>query len=240
MKVAVITPYYDETEATLRRCHDSVLAQTYRCTHIMVADGKPNAIVDNFDAQHFRLPISHGDYGDTPRAIGSFSAIRQGFEAIAFLDADNWYFPGHIESMVELHRRTGAAVCTTLRNLYRLDGSYLATCLASDGEQFSDTNCLFLTRAAYHLIDTWVLMDRDFHAIGDRIFWHTIKTSGLTRAHYSEPTVGYLATHAGFYRDLGEPIPPGLTEPTWAYDALRRWKAKGGPSLDFKIRYRRS
>ena len=39
MKPAVITPYYRETLETLRRCHDSVQAQTVKTTHILVADG---------------------------------------------------------------------------------------------------------------------------------------------------------------------------------------------------------
>ena len=33
----------------------------------------------------------HGDIGSTPRLIGSYHAIGLGVDAVAFLDADNWY-----------------------------------------------------------------------------------------------------------------------------------------------------
>src|SRR3990172_6396080 len=97
MRVAVITPYYKAREDWLTRCHESVRAQTHPATHILVADGTPESYVDGWEAQHIVLMKNHGDFGDTPRAVGSVSAIGQGFDAIAYLDADNWYAPEHIE-----------------------------------------------------------------------------------------------------------------------------------------------
>ncbi|MDP9413866.1 MAG: hypothetical protein M3Q08_07205 [Pseudomonadota bacterium] len=71
MKVAVVTPYYREPLETLERCHESVRRQPHSCTHFMVADGHPRAEVNSWpDVQHFALPVSHGDYGNTPRSIG--------------------------------------------------------------------------------------------------------------------------------------------------------------------------
>ena len=98
------------------------MRQTFPCTHIMVADGRPQAIVDRMTVQHIILPVNNRDYGDTPRGIGSVLAISQGFDAIAYLDDDNWYYPEHIETMVHLHRQSNAAVITASRNLHRLDG----------------------------------------------------------------------------------------------------------------------
>jgi len=43
LTVAVVAPYHSEDLAMLRRCHQSVLAQTYPCRHIMVADGLPRS-----------------------------------------------------------------------------------------------------------------------------------------------------------------------------------------------------
>ena len=88
MRIAIITPYYKEPTEVLRRCHDSVKAQTYPATHFMLADGHPNPEVDNWDVVHIKLP-AHGDSCDTPRAIGALSASAQGFDAISLLDADN-------------------------------------------------------------------------------------------------------------------------------------------------------
>jgi hypothetical protein len=237
MKVAVVTPYYGETEAMLRRCHESVLAQTHPCTHFMVADGRPQDCVDGFAVSHIRLPKSHADCGDTPRVIGSMSAISQRFEAIAYLDGDNWYLPDHIATMVALQQRTGAAVCTATRDLYRLDGSFMATCRTSDGEQHADMNTLFLTRPAFRLIPLWAFLAPDEHVLDDRIFWLAVKRRRLSRAHETRPTVCYLATHAGFYRDLKEPVPPGVNDGNAVRRALAAWQAKGRPSLALQSRY---
>src|SRR5207244_1055632 len=98
------------------------------------------------DVQVLRLPQPHRDYGNTPRAIGSASAIAQEFDAIAYVDSDNWYEPDHLERMVELQLQTGAAVCSCARALHDLDGQMLGLCPEVDGETFVDTNCLFLTR----------------------------------------------------------------------------------------------
>ena len=127
MRVAVVTPYYRTPDAWLRMCHESVRAQSHTCTHILVADGVAQEIVQNFDCQHIVLSKGHADYGDTPRAIGSMSAIGQGFDAITYLDADNWYEPNHIASLLELHRSTNAEVCTSMRNFHHVNGEQLAT-----------------------------------------------------------------------------------------------------------------
>ena len=57
MRIAVVTPYYKEPTDILRRCHDSVMAQTCPVTHIMVSDGHPNPEVDQWNAIHVRLPV---------------------------------------------------------------------------------------------------------------------------------------------------------------------------------------
>ena len=125
MKTAAITPYFETEDARLQKCHDSVVAQTHPCTQIFIADGAPQDVVSRFDAQHIVLGANHGDYGDTPRAVGSVSAVSQGFDAIAWLDADNWYEPNHIESLIDLHRKQDAAVCTSSRMIYGRDSAPL-------------------------------------------------------------------------------------------------------------------
>ena len=160
MKVAVITPYYKTPDEWLLKCHQSVKAQTHACTHVLVADGHPQPIVDGLEAQHLCLPVNIGDYGDTPRGLGSVLAISQGFDAIAYLDADNWYSSEHIATMAALHQKTGAAVITAARNLHRLDGTLLGVCAECNGDTFVDTNCYFFTRAAFsvaYLVDDGVL-----------------------------------------------------------------------------------
>lgn len=236
MKVAVITPYYQESDDWLIQCHESVIDQSYPCTHIMVADGYPNPLVDRLNVLHISLPQSHRDYGDTPRAIGSFSAVGLGFDAIAYLDADNWYYPHHIAALVALHQQTGAAVCSTTRNLHRWDGSLFGLCLNCNGITFVDNSCLFLTRDAFSILPLWTLMPAYAHAIDDRVMWYYIKQAGLSHAHVHQPTVAYRMTHLGFYRTIGE-VPPKEVNKTGhsIEQALQLWEDNGHPSLRFRF-----
>jgi glycosyltransferase involved in cell wall biosynthesis len=236
LKVAVVTPYYQEPQDWLIQCHESVANQSYPCTHIMVADGYPNELVARLGVLHIPLPRRHRDYGDTPRAIGSLSAISLGFDAIAYLDADNWYYPEHIASLVELHQKTGAAVCSSTRHFYRTDGSLVGLCLNCDGETTVDTSCLFLTQAAFAIVPTWTLMPNYAHAIDDRVIWHYIKQAGLSRAHTDKPTVAYRMGNHGFYRSFGEESPPDVTKDgSDILEALQIWEDNGEPSLRFDL-----
>lgn len=237
LRIAVITPYFETPDEWLRQCHESVRQQTHPCTHLMLADGKPQACADAFDAQHFVLPKGHADYGDTPRAIGSMSAAGQGFDAITYLDADNWFAPDHVASLVALHQQTGAAICTSMRSFHDLEGRQMAVCLSSDGDVFSDTSCIMLFRPAFHLTSIWALMHPEDHAIDDRVVWHHIRQSGLPRAHSGKATVAYRVNHAGIYRDLSQPVPPGVKDGRAIGGALQKWEARGNPPLKVVWRY---
>jgi hypothetical protein len=75
VRVAVVTPYLREDIGVLRRCHESVLAQSHPCTHIMVADGLPKSAVGTWQVSHIVLPQSHGDAGDAARLIGALPSL---------------------------------------------------------------------------------------------------------------------------------------------------------------------
>lgn len=240
MKVAVITPCHKEPDAFVRRCIDSVRAQTHPCTHILVGDGVRRDVEQRDDLLHLSLPRGVADFGDTPRGVASIYAAGLGFDAVAYLDVDNWFHPGHVESLVTLAQSSGAAVVTSRRGFHHVDdGRVLAECLMSDGERFCDTNCLFLTRAAFSILPVWALMDRRMHAIDDRVIWYHVLRSGLPRAHTGRPTVAYLATHAPIYQDLGLPVPDSAKAPTEVRKALAAWAAAGLPSLKLRASYRR-
>ena len=231
MKIAVISPFFNEPLDWIEQCKASVAQQTVACDHFFIGDSPrskvpaPATVID--------LPVSVNDFGNTPRAVGSMYAAGLGYEAIAFLDADNMYEPQHIETLVRLHQKSGAAVVTSRRKFIRLDGSYMAECLTSDGQNFCDTNCLFFTRPAFHMLAQWSFMGKMFSHIGDRVLWQLIRQSGLTTAHTNEATVLYRATHEGFYRDLGELAPEGVKRSTDSNIpfALAQWEKLGHPSL---------
>lgn len=210
MRIAVITPYFRESLDQLRRCHDSVAAQTHGgVTHFMIADGHPRAEIDAWPVKHIVLPWNHGDYGDTPRATAAMSANSQGYDAIAFLDADNWYEPHHLETLVRRQAETGAQIVTATRNLIRPDGSLLAVCKQSNGVDFCDMNCFFITRAAFAVIGAWAFKDPRASIVDDYVLWMIIKNSSAILAHSSEPTVNYQTMWAMTYIEHGEEPPPG-------------------------------
>ncbi len=176
LRIAVITPCYNTPMAWLEQCRQSVLAQTLPCTHILVNDGgDPPRVDKSGTTQIISLPRPHQDVGNAGRAIGSVTAICQGFDALAYLDADNWYEPTHLESLAVLHRATGAAVCSSTRNLYGPDGRLLGRCPEVEGEQFVDTNCLFLTSAAFAAVSVWYMAPRSQRS------WPTKRSGGPSR-----------------------------------------------------------
>ena len=71
MKIAVITPYFNEPLNVLERCHESVARQCdlgeASITHFFIADGEGFKAVDNLSRfRHIRLGVSHNDNGNTP------------------------------------------------------------------------------------------------------------------------------------------------------------------------------
>ena len=143
MRVAVITPYSEPRREWLEQCHQSVMQQVHDCTHILVADGNPVDYVEKWDAQHIIIKNACQDFGDTPRAVGTASAIGQGFDAIAYLDFDNWYHHKHIKSLVNLHKRSKAPVCVSHRLMMTIDGEPLGECVYTHPKHYVNTSCYF-------------------------------------------------------------------------------------------------
>lgn len=240
MKVAVVTPYYKESVDYLRQCHESVVNQTVDCTHIMVADGHPNPEVDRWACRHIPLPYSHGDYGDTAKSIGAVEAIGSGYDAIAFLDADNWFLKDHIESLVKCANENQADFVSSYRYFCRVDGTLLGECLNSDAVKFADTNCMFFTRKALLIAGHWFHIPRDAHAICDRVVWKFIQDANVKVAHTGRSTICYRLTYPNVYRAFGEEPPPGCKEGNneVAY-AVQRWKQRGLGDLKMEIQARK-
>jgi len=206
MRVAVITPYYREALHVLVRCRSSVFAQTYPdVRHFMLADGHPRDELRDL-MFHVELPRCN-DYGDTPRLIGCAIADAQGADAILLLDADCWLEKGHIQHMVEVMQGQDAPVVTCPRNLYRLDGSFMAVDTESNGIHFNDTNCYLIRRDAFHLLKAWGLKDKRLCIIDDRVFWDAVKGSGLKIVRSALATVNYPTSFAFHYSQNKEPIP---------------------------------
>lgn len=207
MHVAIITPYYKEPLDVLRRCNQSVKNQTYSCDHLFVADGHPLIQIEMMGAKQISLPASNGDYGDTPRYIGTVMAYAQGYDAVCWLDADNWLEPTHVEDMVRLSKSQGTPIVTATRNLRRKDGSLINVCNESDGKNFNDTNCYFLTREAMLVSTSWGFKEKKMSLVGDRLVWSHVTQRFPRRSHNPAPTVNYTTNIAMHYLQANEHPP---------------------------------
>lgn len=222
MIVAIITPYAGEPPRTLQQCIESVQRQT--CTGdielrmIIVGDGHDPPLGDidirlrndNTGPLYLdvlTLPKPARDAGATPRAVGSSYAIGCfGIDAIAFLDADNAWLPGHLDRCIRL---TGSGVCVASTLRYLCHGESLEPMLVdtvdSDGLRFADTNCMMLFGAAAKIATTW-----NWPAPGrqsaaptgaDRNFWQRVKNSvkPAELACTQTPTVLYRTSWLNHY-----------------------------------------
>ena len=213
-QIAVITPYCQELDDVLRTCLESVARQTYPyCQHFLVADGFPNPLVAGWAARHIVLPNAHGDNGNLARAIGAMAAISEGYDGIAFLDADNWFREDHVARLSALHKDTGAAVCTSGRSIHRLDGTLMYIDQSeSDGQSFVDTSCLCIFRAAFDLVPLWAMMPTTLSPICDQVMWQAVLERGVSRARSNEPTLAFRTRYAVHYRNIGENPPSHAKE----------------------------
>ena len=119
MKLSVIVPVY-RAETTLRKCVDSLLAQTLSDLEIiLVNDGSPAGSQVVMDEYAARFPdkvrtrtVSNGGQGRA-RNIGIDMARG---EWLGFVDSDDWILPEMYEKMIAaaVREQTDLAVCQIL------------------------------------------------------------------------------------------------------------------------------
>ncbi len=234
-KIAVITPYYKENIAVLRQCYESVASLEGKVTHFFIADGFPNKEIDSWNVRHVVLPGAHADNGNTPRGIGSQLADVEGFDFIAYLDADNWFHPGHLDSLLQLHRDTQADVCCSLRTLHQLNGEEIkgANDPDEDSHRHVDTSCFLLHRNTFKTLSVWLNMPRKLSAICDRVFFAALRQNRFTMAFSERRTVAFrsqynvhyvkggLGTREGLKDGIGKAELAWLTSPDGIQETIR-------------------
>ncbi|MCJ2011122.1 glycosyltransferase [Methylobacterium sp. J-076] len=214
--IFIVTPYYQESLDVLRRCHESVMAQQIeaRLTHVMIADGHPREEIDGWDVLHVRLPKAHGDNGNTPRAIGTVIAETNGAEFMAFLDADNWYYPDHLSSMLEAMRETGASVACSWRHYFGPDGEQIPVVEQDEMElRHVDTSCIVLSRAAFEVNQLWSSMPRILTPWCDRVFMTGLRHRRHVQCYTRKKTVAFTTIYTRHFLDLNLPPPANSKMP---------------------------
>ena len=113
--VSIIVPVYN-VEQYLCQCIDSLLAQTYRETEIiLVDDGSPDHcgdICDSYAEQDPRIRVIHQENAGVSAARNAGLSIARG-EYIGFVDPDDWITPGMYGRLLECIENYNAdiAVC---------------------------------------------------------------------------------------------------------------------------------
>lgn len=241
MKVAVITPYYKEPREELERCMRSVAAQSHPCTHYMVADGFPQDIrADWPNVKHITLPNPHRDFGNTPRGVGAICAMNSGFDAVAFLDVDNWFAQDHIATLVEACNRTGAHVALSGRQIVFPDGELLNQVDPEDAERcHADTSTFFVTSKAAFLLPYWSMMDQSQAALCDRIMFALLKKFSIPSVWTGKATLFYETNYSIHFRMAGRPVPPVVHDVDVAkiltHQSVERSRARTGMDLTARL-----
>jgi hypothetical protein len=110
--VSVIVPVY-KTEAYLRQCVESLLAQTWEPLEIiLVDDGSPDgagALCDAYGARFPQVRVIHQENGGVARARNAGLEAARG-EYIAWVDSDDWAAPDMVEYLMEGLLRTGCSL----------------------------------------------------------------------------------------------------------------------------------
>ena len=102
--ISVIVPVYN-VEPYLRKCVDSILAQSYSNLEvILVDDGSPDgcgAICDEYAAKDARVRVIHKPNGGISDARNAGLDIMTG-DYVTFVDSDDWIDEQHLSSLYAL------------------------------------------------------------------------------------------------------------------------------------------
>jgi glycosyltransferase involved in cell wall biosynthesis len=103
-KISIIVPVY-KVEQYLKRCVNSILAQTYKDFElILVNDGTPDncgVICDYFAEQDKRIRVVHKENGGLSSARNAGIEVAEG-EYIGFVDSDDWITNDMFEYLLNL------------------------------------------------------------------------------------------------------------------------------------------
>jgi glycosyltransferase involved in cell wall biosynthesis len=209
MKIAVITPYYNEPIEVLRQCHESVLNQSISATHFFIADGFPQSELEQWNIKHISLAQGHDDNGDTPRGIGGLLAEVEGYDYVAYLDADNWFHPHHLSSLLEEMEKTGAEIGCSFRTIHGLNGAELVGVQDSDeiSLEHVDTSCYLISRNAYEALHIWLRIPKELSPVCDRIFYMYLIHKKFKLAYTKNKSAAFRSQYQIHYQMAGV-IPP--------------------------------
>ncbi len=118
--ISVIVPVY-KVEPYIRRCVDSVLAQSFQDFElILVDDGSPDRcgeICDEYARQDARIQVLHQQNGGLSAARNAgidWTMSHSGSKWLTFIDSDDWVHPSYLQRLLDACLESGAGASTCL------------------------------------------------------------------------------------------------------------------------------
>lgn len=135
---------------------------------------------------------SHRIYASLPYLVDA--------DYVAFLDHDNWYAPGHIESLLAAAISHDAPAAYALRNIYDAQGTFvcpddcqslglLAECYDAPGIRLIDANCWLVSRR----LATTLARHWNQRHCGDRMFAKSVMATYPNLPCTGQYSVNYTA-----------------------------------------------
>lgn len=113
--VSVIVPIY-KVEAYLKRCVDSIVAQTYQNLEIiLVDDGSPDScpqMCDGYSVHDCRVKVVHKENGGLADARNAGLDVASG-EYISFIDSDDCIHEDYISKLLDAVEKNDADIAVT-------------------------------------------------------------------------------------------------------------------------------
>ena len=219
--ISVIVPVYN-VEPYLRRCIDSILAQTYENLEIiLVDDGSPDRcgeICDEYARLDRRIRVIHQENSGVSAARNAALAVAEG-EYIGFVDSDDWIEPNMYEEMYEAILATDSDIavidfvkepCPEVAHQNdsgkrEVLSGVQAYCEMMKGEKFQGHMCSKLARKAVLKKNTFCL---DISVLEDMLF--------CTEMFFRTRKVVYQKSSLYHYWMSDQSLSHSMDEHTWS------------------------
>lgn len=145
--VSLIVPVYKVPEQYLRKCIESVMAQTLKNIEILlVEDGSPDqcgTICDSYAEEDSRIRVLHKENGGLSSARNYGCRVAQG-KWIMFVDGDDWIEPEMCEVMYQEGEKNSVqlVMCGIMKNYGKSATEYRF--YLEDGKVYSGQECNWL------------------------------------------------------------------------------------------------
>lgn len=164
-KISVIVPVY-KVEQYLRKCVDSILAQTYQNLEIiLVDDGSPDAcgtICDEYAKQDSRITVIHKPNGGLSDARNAGLDLMTG-KYVAFVDSDDWIMPRMYETLLQMLKQFQADIAFgAVADDLEQDGKATTVKVSNYGDEPFSESAAEAMRRYFH--GSWAAWDKLYKA----------------------------------------------------------------------------